>query len=922
MPNEGTVAKSGEGGQVKVEGYPCVLSEGRFEPGDEVVSGEEVTLVVQVEGPLEEGAEVSFDVRGVTGLGKAAPGELFSGTAKVVEGQAKLVWAAQVAPEQLTPKVVFLARMPGAKALASKVAPLYAPPEVVIEGAEGGDPPKSVGVGAELRLRCNPENMPQGIFRWKSAGGGAVAIKSEPNASHLAVIGGRAPSKAEGDLKLEVVFERSATRKTYPGEHSLSVFQHTLELCLTELPPEEGEEEPCQSVESPFAPSKPVAKGTSLVTKDLDVFVRDDTGLPCADKQLLGCGPGKETKPANYHRHGCLAPLRPMLPIRVSFSRALADGKACAISEGELSVRLRLQDPEPDLSGQSNRTIKDFFSALDAAIRHPEPNRGHNGVQGVGGERPLGKTQWIHQRFAVWDGADLESRAVVAQVNDGPSKEFNQVVIPLPASAAVDGAQRSDLHLLLRASLLAGDSYRFSASVDGHEEAQSGIVSFWKRVRVDGLALVPNASAGPWDGKAGLDKVKLAYREAFIDLELPSEAQRKELGEAEWKSALKSALSGIPVKEEDYQFKHATLPNSCFGKTDPAPLNKRLEELKADKSRIEAEATPAKVERWKTLRRQLPVLKKHLDASPDDKARQKAFGDAKSEYQELHTAFGARLKAVLDEGRETQEQRDKAVQEVSAEARRLREKAINGLLDKAGLEPKGFYVYLGPKLHRELAGLNGFYMGDRKLAFFDKGQGGAEICGTLTHEMGHALYLRHSVTKVVRRGSTAITYKGGKVGLSLGCDPRADALDHDPAHALKCVMSYTRDRGGEQLFCGYCQLILRMWDRDGFLRHGSLREVLGGRVGGLVFAQAKVEKDQFLAPPASLKVGEQVDLLLLTAPLDDDVRLNVTTHAVWASSEPTVLAVKAGVMKGLAAGSAKLSATFGATKVELALTVA
>ena len=43
-------------------------------------------------------------------------------------------------------------------------------------------------------------------------------------------------------------------------------------------------------------------------------------------------------------------------------------------------------------------------------------------------------------------------------------------------------------------------------------------------------------------------------------------------------------------------------------------------------------------------------------------------------------------------------------------------------------------------------GANGFAMGDNKLAFFDKGQGAVNICGTLTHELGHALYLRHSVT--------------------------------------------------------------------------------------------------------------------------------------------------------------------------------
>ncbi|MGE0711085.1 MAG: Ig domain-containing protein [Planctomycetota bacterium] len=929
MGDERTVVQSGGEGTLAVEGHALTLVSPRFEPPGELVCGEEVELIVTVQGPVEEGAQVTFKVKGFPDKGtRPSAADHHSASAPVEKGEARLKWTPNVGAEQLTPRAGLEASAKGAAPALSELVPFYAKPEVHLDDGKGGDAPKAVGVSEEVTLRANPEGMPKGFFRWSLSGGGRALTQVDAAASHKCVLRGQLASEAEDDVKLKVTFEREATRKTYDGEHTLTVFEHTLELSLHELKPPEGETESPLAVE-PAGGGAALAKDAALAGVDVRVLFRDDHGLPAADidtKKMLGAT-APESKPVNYQGHSWTDALRPKVPVRVSFARKLRGGKACAIKAGELKVTLRMADPAPDLAGQTNVTCKAFFTALDAALAHPKPDRGHNGIKAAGGERVTLQTDWIHRRFHTWDGKDDKGAKPVDQESGEEAKEENRVVLELPASTTESGAHRSDLHLLFQGSLLAGDSYRFKAILGTHE-AQSGVWTFWKRVRCDALVLVTSnpKKGSAWDKTTGLDAVVAAYEQSWIDLELPTKDQTYEVSEADWKSTVKGILSGKGHATKDEEYKHGefTFPDNNLGADDPQPHLDKLKEARTKRDAAKAKGGGDFAE-WADLQaKKLALLQKAHLAAPDDAAKKKAYEDAKKRYDQLHASFG---KDYLDNAKIAKDEYAaylKATDAVDAAVRPVRRDVIHALIEKgSGGKAKGFSIYLGPQLHRWMGSLNGFYMGDKEFAFFDKGQGGVEICGTLVHELGHGLYLRHSVTKAIQRSKQDVTFSGTKVGMCLSSDPAADVFDHDPSHGLKCVMSYTRDRSGEQVFCGWCQLILRFWDRVQLATLGEFRQLLAGRAPGLVLAQAAyvTDKPELQAAPGTLAVGKGAKLVLLTDAIDG-YRVNLTSLARWKSSDATKVKVDAkGTIKAMAAGSAKVTATLGTSKVDLTVAV-
>ena len=98
---------------------------------------------------------------------------------------------------------------------------------------------------------------------------------------------------------------------------------------------------------------------------------------------------------------------------------------------------------------------------------------------------------------------------------------------------------------------------------------------------------------------------------------------------------------------------------------------------------------------------------------------------------------------------------------------------------------------------------------------------------TLSHEMGHAQYLRHSHTQ----GPIAGFGGGGDQARWFAAPPASgpapsavnirffdsrhnnQILDHDQADAFNCLMSYTAPDALKPPFCGMCTLTLRFYDR-------------------------------------------------------------------------------------------------------------
>jgi hypothetical protein len=119
----------------------------------------------------------------------------------------------------------------------------------------------------------------------------------------------------------------------------------------------------------------------------------------------------------------------------------------------------------------------------------------------------------------------------------------------------------------------------------------------------------------------------------------------------------------------------------------------------------------------------------------------------------------------------------------------------------------------------------GAYLGDR-MFWFAQQASPATTTSTTAHELGHALYLRHShtVRPVVHYTDTT----GATDDICLA-DGRSNnnLADHDQDDAFACLMSYTRPATAQP--CGLCALTLRMYDRVAVQRSGQYRnEIMEG----------------------------------------------------------------------------------------------
>ncbi len=102
----------------------------------------------------------------------------------------------------------------------------------------------------------------------------------------------------------------------------------------------------------------------------------------------------------------------------------------------------------------------------------------------------------------------------------------------------------------------------------------------------------------------------------------------------------------------------------------------------------------------------------------------------------------------------------------------------------------------------------GAYFADRTFWFFEQGDQ-PSTTSTCAHELGHAMYLRHSHTL---RMSLRLTVGGATSNIVVpDGEFNNNLLDHDQNDAFACLMSYTRAASAAP--CGLCCLTLRMFDR-------------------------------------------------------------------------------------------------------------
>lgn len=118
-----------------------------------------------------------------------------------------------------------------------------------------------------------------------------------------------------------------------------------------------------------------------------------------------------------------------------------------------------------------------------------------------------------------------------------------------------------------------------------------------------------------------------------------------------------------------------------------------------------------------------------------------------------------------------------------------------------------------------IAGL-GQYIGDRML-WVRVGESQAQTARTLVHELGHALYLRHSHLGPVALALWDPDPDGGPnptyIAHAFSEPPTIDYIfEHDQADAFDCVMS--QESPVDAVPCGMCGLLLRFYDRKAVVR--------------------------------------------------------------------------------------------------------
>lgn len=124
----------------------------------------------------------------------------------------------------------------------------------------------------------------------------------------------------------------------------------------------------------------------------------------------------------------------------------------------------------------------------------------------------------------------------------------------------------------------------------------------------------------------------------------------------------------------------------------------------------------------------------------------------------------------------------------------------------------GLFVFYCRKGTANVSGV-GAYFADRTFWFFEQGNIAATT-STCAHELGHAMYLRHSHTARMnlQLQTTTGLVLGPLIPITVSDGESNNNLrDHDQNDAFACLMSYTRASSASP--CGLCCLTLRMFDR-------------------------------------------------------------------------------------------------------------
>jgi hypothetical protein len=496
-----------------------------------------------------------------------------------------------------------------------------------------------------------------------------------------------------------------------------------------------------------------------------------------AGLKILGEGADTNSKPACYRTNNWIRDVRPAVGFRVTIKKWAA-GVQVTMSPDEVSLLWTVKDPEEELAQVDvcrgpdvpKAFLKEWFKHFKRKTNDDSSKEDDNCSELFGGARSRdGVTKatevLFKSPFATAGPAALDRFPTPSEAPLSDQYRAARATSAVKPDTATDGKPVGISDVYFYPPPISGDNYIFCFELlspskktieflgpdnKRMKKYETGPFTMWRKVVIDMMVTFDNVDLN----YIQWDDVKKAYRAAFMEVVDPPAGSIVKYDEAAWKDLIKKYLRGTAG------------PAGNFG------IGLTALEVNAAVFNYATWFLPALSAASMTAQLALPQFN----------------GWAASD---LYGKFGKELaklfldKAYADKGKTSP--RTDVVQDTTP----------------------GLYIFLCKSLQVGV-GLLGAYTGDREFFMVTRG----DATCTFAHEMGHALYLRHAITKFDAA-------KGVTVDIA---HTRGAWLDHDQADAVVCTMSYENDYYGangvtaravrpvEWHFCAVCLLKLRFWD--------------------------------------------------------------------------------------------------------------
>lgn len=613
---------------------------------------------------------------------------------------------------------------------------------------------------------------------------------------------------------------------------------------------------------------KPVKVSEDLLNTslgDLRLIIEDNTG-----RGYLGKGPGELSKEDFYVKNGLVDVLNVFVPLRIEVRKFKGQSTAPArMRSNEVEAVFEIIDPPEDTGNirgpghvSSSRTGKEFIEEFIRAMKTEVGVNDDNCIRGFAAPP-------FHSRCRR-SGDKVAASDVL----------YNRRRQPLPADPS--NGKRARVRIRRRKQKkgtakvffhpppILGDNYKIKVTINNMKgqvmllrnktagdctHFETPTITVWKRVKMHMVV----CQEGLDYGEIKWDKVRNAYRDAFIDVKEPPRKRRFEISMEEWMKYLDKFVYGEGNKygrnwmRNTWEFYKSTY-NVDDHKADfdnfsfPQDKIYEYEIQKGDNlSKIARKCDMTWRELYEYKDKNGKSNRERLNEQKRAKRRpQKSIDNPDLIYPRDVILVPVRL--TPPDGDD-----DHEFSLAGVTASHLLNLLFHGIVRKKLKKPFTWSQFRNPSKGRRI-GLcvlfckppsreypeGGFHPGGKLLVVFSV----SDVTHRLTHEMGHVLFLNHGVTRVIRATRNPDARPPQPDASVVVRDMHGPYWDeHYSEDMVACVMSYFNeyydsdgnvhadtdhpfhlkraDHPTDWHFCGVCLLQLRNYDVERMLHAGN-----------------------------------------------------------------------------------------------------